>query len=403
MSKTGNKIKSIYFFALAACGEGISGGDRIFIELARVWGKKFSLNIITTNEGERMCQRQKLSAKKLKILTVGVILFQKVFAANYFYKILLGIKVGLTKKLPNDEGIYLYSASHFWMDFFPAFLLKLRYPKTKWLVGWFQTAPNPLKGFSEGEREDTYKLTALAHWVVQFPLKPIIRKYAEFVFVNNIEEKKQFPQMTEMGKAIVLIGAVRLDQINSFRKKKPKKDKVTYDAVFQGRFHPQKGVIELIDIWSKVVNKRPTAKLAMIGDGSLFTDVKRKIDELGLRNNVKLFGYVFDGKKKYEIFSQSKLVVHPAFYDSGGMASAEAMAFELPVVGFNLKSYESYYPRGMVKVKKGNLNLFAEAILRLLTDDAYYKKMGREAYDLISNNWSWEKRASEILENIQKV
>ena len=65
--------------------------------------------------------------------------------------------------------------------------------------------------------------------------------------------------------------------------------------------------------------------------------------------------------KKNLGFSFGKVVSHPAFYDSGGMASAEAMVFGLPCVGFKLK-----------------------------------------AFDLIEENWFWDKRAEEILNAILK-
>ena len=140
----------------------------------------------------------------------------------------------------------------------------------------------------------------------------------------------------------------------------------------------------------------------MIGDGPLMQDVRDKIQDLGLQKNIKLFGYLFDGPEKYEIFSRSKLVVHPAFYDSGGMASAEAMAFGIPVVGFDLKAYESYYPQGMLKVPVGDLSAFGDAILKLLDNDDFRRAEGENAEKMIFSKWSWNKRTSEVLDKIQE-
>ncbi|MDP1710238.1 MAG: glycosyltransferase family 4 protein, partial [bacterium] len=201
-------------------------------------------------------------------------------------------------------------------------------------------------------------------------------------------------------KLVVVLGAVDTELISKYIKKFSKLPKI-YDAVFQGRFHPQKGVVELIKIWRLVVDKIPKAKLVMIGDGPLMRDVKLKIENLKLENNVRLMGYVFDGDEKYKLFAQSKIVVHPALYDSGGMASAEAMAFGLPCVGFDLESYQSYYPQGMVKVKTGDLDEFANKINKFLDDKKYREKIGKEACDMIGLSWSWDKRAKEILEYVK--
>ena len=146
----------------------------------------------------------------------------------------------------------------------------------------------------------------------------------------------------------------------------------------------------------KVVDKKPGARLIMIGDGPLMESVKRKVKSEKLEKNIILTGYLFDGEEKYRIFAQSKIVAHPSFYDSGGMAAAEAMAFGLPCVGFDLKSYESYYPKGMIKVPLGNLEGFAGEILNLLSDDRLYTNIAKDAQDMIGGNWSWEKRADDI-------
>lgn len=401
------KIKNnlqFYFFSLAVSGAGISGSDRIFIELSRNWSEKYPIEIYTNSEGKRLCKIQNLKGKFLKVAAISNEPFESLFLLNYLYKIISGILLGFKLKLTtNDQQptTFLYSSSDFWMDSLPCFILKLRYPQVRWIATWYQTAPNPFRGFAEGERGSKYRLSAFEYWFSQLPIKPLIATFADKVVVNNEDEKKRFPKHTSRGDTIVLIGAVPLSDIKKFLSTSyqlPATKK--YDAVFQGRFHPQKGVVELIDIWKKVVEKKPNAKLAMIGDGPLMEDVRGKIRDLGLEKNVKLFGYVFDGNEKFRIFASSKIVVHPAFYDSGGMASAEAMAFGLPCVGFNLKSYVSYYPKGMVKVKIGDLDSFANEIVRLLEDNKYRQTVADEALTMIKSNWSWDKRAKEVLEKI---
>lgn len=392
-------ILRIHIIALAALGNGLSGGDRIFIEFARRWSKQVPIKLYVWEEGLRMCQREKLAGKFLKINLVKVGILSKLrFIFTYFYRIFLGMRLGLTLKV--EEGEYVYSASEFWMDSLPAFILKLRDSKIKWVAAWFQTAPNPLKGFAEGKRENLYRLRAFLYWFIQQPVKPLISKFADFILVNNDTEKSQFPRLAKNNKVIVVYGAVDTKAIANYLKvhKTPKSKK--YLAVFQGRFHPQKGVVELMNIWGLVVSHIPNAKLAMIGNGPLMSEVKEKIKNLNLKGNVKLFGYLSDGDKKYSIFNNSKVVVHPAFYDSGGMASAEAMAFGLPCIGFDLKSYQSYYPKGIIRIAIGDHQAFSKAIMKLVTDKKQYETMRREAKKTIEEKWSWDLRADEVLSSI---
>lgn len=398
-----NKQKNIHIFALAAAGLGISGGDRIFIEFARRWSKTSQVEIYVWEEGYQMCQRQGLivSSIKYRVLMMNPWKYFG-FIINYIARIVEGVRVGLTLHLKNSPKTVVYSASEFWMDSLPAFLLKLKYPKIIWVAAWFQTAPNPLIGFSEGGRSNRYRLRSLAYFLIQLPIKPLISRFTNFVLVNNDEEKKQFPNLDRQGRVVVVLGAVNTKDIEKWRGKFKNLPKV-YEAVFQGRFHPQKGVMELVDIWKLVVEKKRNSKLIMIGDGPLMKSVKLKVKNEKLEKNIILRGYLFDGEEKYQIFSQSRVVVHPAFYDSGGMASLEAMAFGLPAVGFDLKSFKSYYPKGMVKVKIGDIEAFAKCIVELLDDNRERIKLGKEAQDLIDQNWSWDKRAKEILSKIDNI
>lgn len=397
------RISELHILALASHGRGISGGDRIFIELARRWSKEFPIVLHTWKEGRQMCARQNLEENKdlrFKLYELGI--FSRLgFLLGYLARVLVGVKVGMTLTLDNRRDVYIYSASEFWMDCLPCVLLKLRYKEVRWVATWFQTAPNPIKGFAEVKRKEKYRLNAFLYWFAQLPIRPLISNFADYVLVNNESERRQFGKLADKGRVVVVIGAVDVEKVKSY-KPKAKSKKLAYDAVFQGRFHAQKGVVELIDIWRKVVDKKPDAKLAMIGDGPLMKDIRRKIKKLKLANNVKLFGYLFDGNKKYQVFSRSKIVLHPAFYDSGGMATAEAMAFGLPAIGFDLKSYESYYPKGMVKVKRGNLSEFSEAILTLLADGNQRRRLGREAKKMIFEGYSWDRRAKEVYEKIIK-
>lgn len=375
------KYKDILFFALGATGTGMSGGDRIFIEFARHWSKTNQVEIYTSFSGKRMCEVSDLP-KRVKIHSF------KFGFIEYLHKIIFGIYLGLTLKLESNSIVY--SASEFWMDSLPAFILKMRNSKIKWVASWYQTAPNPIIGFSGGR----YRFSALLYWLAQLPIRPLINSKADFALVNNELEKKVFPS-----KAIVVLGAVDIQKINKFKLRYKNLPKI-YDAVFQGRFHPQKGVVELIKIWRLVMDEIPNAKLAMIGDGPLMDSVKLEIRNLKLEGNVKLLGYMFDGEEKYKLFSQSKIVVHPALYDSGGMASAEAMAFGLPCVGFDLPAYADYYPVGMLKSKFNNFSDFSENIIMLLSDRKLYLKISKQAEKLVFTTMSWDNRAGEVLNKI---
>ncbi len=382
---------NILFWSMASQGKGISGGDRIYMEFIKNWYQKIDITVITWQEGIEMMSRNSVPLDKIK----KAILKVPIGFPNYITRILISLKYAF---LITSNFAYIYSSSEFWMDSLACAVVKLRHPKTIWVATWYQTAPNPFIGYSLGRS----RMRALLYWLVQFPIKPIIKHLADYVLVNNTLETKQFPKHHQAGRAIVILGAVDTSKIDQFLKKFPHQSK-KYSAVFQGRFHPQKGVIELIDIWNQVVKKIPTAKLALIGDGPLFSSVKKKIIDLQLETNVELFGYLFDGDTKYSIFNQSQLVVHPAYFDSGGMASAEAMAFGLPCIGFDLPAYSSYYPQGMLKVPLGDTASFSREVIKLLSHPNEAQKLGKVAKNFIYSHYTWKSRALNTLDAIIHV
>ena len=166
-----------------------------------------------------------------------------------------------------------------------------------------------------------------------------------------------------------------------------------------GRFHPQKGCLELIKIWQQVVSKIPSAKLAIIGQGEMESKMKQLINKYNLTKNITFFGFQ-NGKPKYDIFTNSKVIIHPATYDSGGMASAEAMAFGLPGVSFDLEALKTYYPKGFIKTKCFSNKIFAQNIIKLLKHKDVYVKLSQESKNLIQSHWDWAKRSQEIYNEI---
>lgn len=236
------------------------------------------------------------------------------------------------------------------------------------------------------------------YYITQLPIYLLVKRFADFVFVTSEPDVKKFlTKKRNSHRVIGVKGGIDLEFINSVSEPAQKQ----FDAVFMGRFHPQKGILELIDIWNLVVQKRPQAKLAIIGDGYLKKEIEDKIKRYNLSDNIVLFGYKF-GKEKVEILKSSNVVLHPAIYDSGGMSSCEAMSCGLPGVGFDLAALKTYYPQGMIKVPLNDFEGFSKEIVRLLDDSGYYEKVSWEARDLALKEWDWNTRSRVIYDQVTR-
>jgi glycosyltransferase involved in cell wall biosynthesis len=395
------KLKNIYVIANAALGFGLSGGDRIFIELARRWTTSgYVINIFVWEEGYEMCMRNNLENVNYTICRASR--YKNLgFVPMYMIRTIKGcIRALKVQKAP--DNLIVYSASDFLPDSIPAFALKLKFKdKIKWVAGFYLFAPNPFSRDSPytGDR----KLKGLFYYLSQLPIYWIVKRYADAVFVTSEPDVRRFITGKRGRNGIMVIrGGVDINPSTKYlnSKKVIPKDKRKYDACFVGRLHPQKGVLELIDIWANVCKAKPDARLAMIGNGPLEKEVRKKINEQNLEEQIDMLGFK-DGNEKFEIFKMSKLMVHPAIYDSGGMAAAEGMAWGLPGVSFDLEALRTYYPKGMLKVPPRDITGFANSILELLRDENLYTNTANDARNLIIEKWDWEKRADEIMNNLE--
>lgn len=392
-------MKNIVFIANNNIGTGLSGGDRIFLEFLRNWQNKASITIFACQETINLIKRYEINNVKI-ITTSNNINTSNCFSISQLIKhnivrSYVGIKTILHNKKIINETDFVYSVSDFYPDFLPALLIKLINFKIQWIAGYYLFAPNPFS-INSPYKNINY-LKGLLYWLMQIPSHLITNLLANIVFITSKPDTKKFPKK----RTVIIKGGVDVKPSQKYFKNLVlNKGKIKkYYAVFIGRLHPQKGTLELIDIWKLVTNKIPKARLAIIGNGELEPQIRLKISSLKLNNNIDMLGFL-DGKEKFKIFKQSKIVVHPATYDSGGMAAAEAMAWGLPGVSFNLEALKTYYPKGMVKTKCFNLQEFANNIIKLNQDKNFYQSNSIDAIDLIEKKWSWDIRCEEVYNKV---
>jgi len=174
-------------------------------------------------------------------------------------------------------------------------------------------------------------------------------------------------------------------------------EEVSYDASFMGRLHPAKGFFDLVKIWKRVVESRKNAKLALIGFGSreVAKSLERELIENDLQRNVHVLGYLPDDKA-YRIIKSSKVFIFPSYEEGWGITVCEAMALGLPAVLYGLSAYEDFQD-AVVKVAVGDVEAFAQAVLKLMSNEKLRAEMARKAQEIASRfdldqiaekNWS---------------
>jgi len=381
-------------------GASLSGGDRIFLNLIKYWQSKTKITVLASPEASNLINRFKLSPKIIITSNQSPVhtLNTSYLVFHHLSRFLSAILFCLKNKSIFKSNQYLYTASDFYGDFVFGLFAKIYHPSIKWICGYYLLAPNPLSASSPYRHNHQY-FRGIIYFLAQKPTILLTKLFADFLFVTSNPDVKIFQsRRLTINKIFVIKGGVNLPSLSSIRRLKPISNRL-YDAVFLGRLHAQKGVVELIDIWKIVVNQLPEAKLVIIGDGEMLSAIKQKISKLQLTKNIKLAGFML-GHKKFNIIKNSKIVVHPATYDSGGMAAAEAMAWGLPGVSFDLPALKTYYPQGMVKTNCFSKKQFASNIIKLLTSHDLYTQYSSQALNLTRQHWSWHRLFNRLSKSI---
>jgi glycosyltransferase involved in cell wall biosynthesis len=369
-----------------------SGGDRIMVECIRRWSHSHRITVYGSEGARQLCDYMKLTG--IEHVTWPSMKWGRFGRpVMWLMQTIIGRRHIRDLKLDPNEKHLIVASSEFQPNCLPALDLKRRHPHVPLLATFYLFAPKWFSG------EPGPGLVFTLYRPFQMYMLNRILKEAE-VILTTVECDREY-MIRERGRrpesVFAVLGGVDLAIPNSVPEPPEKK----FDAVFIGRLHPQKGPLELLDIWKLLIAKKPDARLAIIGSGPLAEEAKAKRQQLGLEKHVEFFGFQ-DGVEKYKIIKASRIVVHPAVYEVGGMAAAEALCCGLPGVSFDLPELRRYYPKGWLKAPPGDFAGFADCLHRLLTDDKLYAEKSKEAL-AAGLEWDWNARAKAMWDAIEKA
>jgi glycosyltransferase involved in cell wall biosynthesis len=152
-----------------------------------------------------------------------------------------------------------------------------------------------------------------------------------------------------------------------------------------GQLIPRKGFDELFAIYREVIKAQPDVTLLIAGDGPCRQDYEELVSREHWPHVVFLGHQQEDELARY--FAMADLFVFPTRFDAYGLALAEAMAAELPV----LSSVHAAATRDLVEegatgftIEPGNATANARIILNVLRmSEEQRSAIGRAAYERV--------------------
>ncbi len=160
-------------------------------------------------------------------------------------------------------------------------------------------------------------------------------------------------------------------------------------ALLVGRLHPAKGQLELVESAPRVLERRPDARLLLLGDDdpnqvAYGRRVRERVRELGIEQSVRFAGHRDDPLR---VMSGADVMVLPSVPDDRGFgkeacpfALLEAMSVKTPVVAYAAGGIPEVLGDCGRLVAEGDRAALADAIIELLGDRGARERAGECGY-----------------------
>ncbi|WP_342042988.1 glycosyltransferase family 4 protein [Bacillus sp. OTU2372] len=273
---------------------------------------------------------------------------------------------------------------HIHSSFGPSFYRKIPYI---YLAYW---AGIPIINHCHGADFDTFFLNASEK------KKRLIRKIYNKcnIMIALSEEWKERLSMIVPSERIVIIenySTIHKDAVHDKLNRKS-----NGQILFLGEIGLRKGCYDIPEVVKKVVEEIPTVKFVLGGSGDI-DNIRDLLIEKGVEKYVIFPGWVRD-EEKDKLLRKSDVFFLPSYNEGMPMSILDAMGYGLPVVSTRVGGIPKIVhedENGYV-CEPGDVDGFAEALVKLLTEADKLKRFSKNSYSIVSKDYSFESNISKI-------
>jgi len=169
---------------------------------------------------------------------------------------------------------------------------------------------------------------------------------------------------------------------------------------------PKYGPDVLLEAFGILIKKYSFLRLKMAGEGHMLSEFQRKVEAMGMKDNVIFLGKI-PHEKIPDFLSDVDISVQPSRHDSEsfGVAALEASAMEIPVVSTRVGGVSECVKDGETGalVERDNAKALAEAISSLIEDPKKRKQMGAAGRRFVLQNYIWQDNVETMLGIYQRT
>ena len=184
-------------------------------------------------------------------------------------------------------------------------------------------------------------------------------------------------------------------------------------VMWVGGFYPWHDLSLLLESFTRILGRRPDARLVLVGDGQTRSSVEDMVKKAGLGHAVIMTGAIAHSQVP-EMLSIADVAVVPSppiTASLGGTGTPlklfEYMAAGKAIVATALNEAAEVIQNGYngLLVDAGDVNQFADATLKLIDDPEMRSRLGQSAREQAVKQYSWEhytRRLEEIYLSVVK-
>ena len=241
---------------------------------------------------------------------------------------------------------------------------------------------------------------AYLHYVPFLP-KKILEKYAaihfkrfcmrcDYIIVPSKQMQEELYRDNIEKPISILPTGVTVPVLNEIDKRRVLKDysfdKDTHYFSFVGRLAMEKNLFFLLRVFDLILKKMPNAKLLIIGDGPIRSELENMSKYLGISEQTHFTGYI-PNEDVFYFLEASDLLLFPSKTETQGLIVLESFCFGTPAICLNQMGVQDILSeqKGGYLVEEDE-SIFAEKVIEIMKDTALYQEKVQEAKHIAVQN-----------------
>jgi glycosyltransferase involved in cell wall biosynthesis len=229
-------------------------------------------------------------------------------------------------------------------------------------------------------------------WIPQAAVEPTLREYGFKGHVEVVENGNDFSTPKRV-----------MEQMRQEMRDELGMEPDETMLLFVGQHIWEKNIGFILD--SLALIKEQPFHLFMVGTGYAVREIRHRIKQLGLQDNVTLLGNILDRERLKRIDAAADLFLFPSLYDNAPLVVREAAAMRTPALMLQESTAAEIINPGVNGFLTPNdTQAYAKQITYLMAHPEEMKHAGDNAVDSISR--SWENVIEEVIlryRDIQKA